>query len=176
VDVMFNHEADPRGGMKPSPRRGFYKSAGVLKFEYDFAGMKVATFEKAGGTLVRIDSPKVAQFGFMSPSERLAEVNRIGFAMFRISGARIQDACNTGEVVFQPRLPSSANEAFAFSTNPTRAPVDRPIWYYRIDAGVYKGSLLFLLYHRWSDRLGFGLPEYKWFLKEFREKHAPKRP
>ena len=172
---MFNPDANPQV-MTPAPRISLHKSVDVLKFEYNFAGVRVATFEQDGGTLVRVDSPKIAQFSSMSPSERLAEVNRIGLAMFRISGASIRGACITDDVVFQPRTPSSADEVFAFSTNSSRTPAYMPQWYSRIDAGLYKGSLLFWLYHRISQRIGFGLLGPKWFPKEFREKYAPKQP
>jgi hypothetical protein len=172
---MFNQEANPRA-MIPSPQVGFHESADVVKFEYDFREMKVTTFESNGGTLVRVDSAKIRQFDAMSPSERLAEVNRIGYAMFKLSAAPLQGACDAGAGTFQVRTQSSADEVFAFSTNPTRDPVNMPRWYHRIDAGLYKGRLLFLLYHRISQRIGFGLPEHKLLSKEFREKYTPKRP
>ena len=159
---FFQRGAGPHD-VGPPPKVSFHIGTDLLRCEYTVNKYAVTTVETIAFAIVIIKYENSEHLLRLSPSEQLAEVNRVGASLFNLPD------------LFRPRLPSSADESVAFSTGPNVELMTMNSWKDRVDAGIRKGELYFLFHKKISQLLGF--PGNKgWFSKEFREKHAPKRP
>ena len=157
---FFRPAANPTKVVPPSRISVLLSAHDLLRHDYEAEGMRLTVVEDGGFTMIKVVDPKADRLLRLSETERLREVNRVGATLLNVRDP------------FKPRVPSSPDEAAAFSTGPSKDFMTMMFWHMRVDAGIYKGELYFLCYKRISSVGGFRAGG-RWFSDEFRAKHTP---
>lgn len=162
--ALFRPEADPYK-VDPPAKAAFHVDPDRLRLEYEALGMRILVVQDPNLTLVRVISADVRRLLQMKPDEQIAAISRIFDLLFKLKP--------WGRWV--PRLPFSSDEALAFSTNPSYGiiPMGGP-WGSRVDSGVFKGELYYMLYESYEGKWLFYAPPTGWFSKEFLAEHRVK--